>query len=71
MRTDGEAPLVAMHPGSGDYSHARRWPWQGFAETAGELQQTHMMQLVLVGSKAEAGLNRKLMEAVEGHRSSI
>ena len=64
LRTDGKAPLVALHPGSGDYSHARRWPWQGFAEAAGELQQTNEVKLVMVGSKAEAGLNRQLSEAV-------
>ena len=65
LPTDGKAPLVALHPGSGDYSHARRWPWQGFAEAAGELGRSHEVRLVLVGSKAEAGLNRKLMEAAK------
>ena len=64
LPTDGNTPLVALHPGSGDYSHARRWSWQAFAEVAGELGRTHDLQIVLVGSEAEAGLNRRLKEAI-------
>ena len=64
LPTEGEGPLIALHPGSGDYSHARRWPWQGFAETAGELGSSRNVRLVLVGSRAEAGLNRQLKEAL-------
>lgn len=64
LPTEGESPLVALHPGSGEYSHARRWPWRRFAETAGELGKSHAVRLVLVGSKAEAGLNSQLKEAV-------
>ncbi|MCC6614401.1 MAG: WecB/TagA/CpsF family glycosyltransferase [Anaerolineae bacterium] len=45
------APLIAVHAGSGGYSHARRWDAAHFAEVADTLAQGHKAQIVLVGGK--------------------
>ena len=46
-------PLVAIHPGSGGYSLARRWSAEGFARVADALAQRHGACIVLVGTHAD------------------
>jgi heptosyltransferase-2 len=46
-------PLVAIHPGSGGYSRARRWEPGKWAVVADELVRRHRAQIVLVGTPAD------------------
>ena len=49
----GGCPLVAIHPGSGGYSLARRWSAEGFAQVADALVERHGARIVLVGTPAD------------------
>jgi heptosyltransferase-2 len=42
-------PLVALHPGSGSYSVARRWPLQRWVELAQSLHTEYDADVVLIG----------------------
>ena len=56
LRRDAPAarpPLVAIHPGSGGYSQARRWETAGFAEVANQLVRKHNARIVLVGTAGD------------------
>ncbi len=55
----GTQPLVALHPGSGGYSLARRWEPAKWAAVAGALAERYGAQIVLVGTLADGA------EAVE------
>ncbi|MEA3459660.1 MAG: glycosyltransferase family 9 protein [Chloroflexota bacterium] len=46
-------PLVAIHPGSGGYSPARRWSTEGFAHVADALVERYGARIVLVGTPAD------------------
>ncbi len=46
-------PLVAIHPGSGGYSRARRWEPGRWAVVADELVRRYRAQIVLVGTPAD------------------
>ena len=46
-------PVVAIHPGSGGYSLARRWPPKGFAQVADALVERYRARIVLVGTPAD------------------
>ena len=48
-----QCPLVAIHPGSGGYSLARRWSAEGFAHVADALVERHGARIVLVGTPAD------------------
>jgi lipopolysaccharide heptosyltransferase II len=50
-------PLVAIHPGSGGYSLARRWDPEGFARVADALVERYGARIVLVGTPAD-GVSR-------------
>ena len=56
---DGSGPLIALHPGSGVYAPARRWPAARFATLADHLIADGA-QIVLLGGAEE----RTLREAV-------
>jgi len=56
------AALLAVHPGSGAYSLARRWFPDRFAAIADELTARHGLRVVLLGGKDE----RELADAVGG-----
>ena len=45
----GDRPIVAIHPGSGSYSPARRWPAERFSRLADRLAAAGMMP-VLIGT---------------------
>ncbi len=49
----GGCPLVAIHPGSGGYSLARRWDPERFARVADALVERHGARIVLVGTPAD------------------
>lgn len=54
-------PIIAMHPGSGGYSTARRWSPERFAQLADTLYQDTGGQLLLVGGPEEADLHAQIM----------
>ena len=54
-------PIIAMHPGSGGYSTARRWSPARFAQLADTLYQDVGGQLLLVGGPEEAELHAEIM----------
>jgi heptosyltransferase-2 len=51
--TNDQHPLIAIHPGSGGYSLARRWSAEGFAQVADALVERHGARIVLVGTLAD------------------
>src|SRR5579885_2957733 len=56
-----ERPIIAMHPGSGGYSTARRWAPERFAQLADTLYREIGGQLLLVGGPEEAELHGQIM----------
>jgi heptosyltransferase-2 len=53
-------PLIAMHPGSGGYSTARRWAPEHFAQLADTLFNETGGQLILLGGPEEAELHQQI-----------
>src|SRR5213082_802147 len=53
-------PIIAMHPGSGSYSTARRWAPERFAQLADTLYSDVGGQLLLLGGPEEAELHRQI-----------
>ena len=62
-RGAADAPLVVMHPGSGDNFPGRRWPAASFAELAEALVTRHGARVILTGTPRE----RDVVRAVRGH----
>jgi lipopolysaccharide heptosyltransferase II len=58
-------PIIAMHPGSGGYSTARRWALERFAQLADKLYTNCGGQLLLVGGPEEAELHQKIMSMMQ------
>lgn len=56
-------PIVALHPGSGGFAPARRWPPARFAALADAIIADGA-QLVLVGGKEEAALRQSVLGAM-------
>ncbi len=54
-------PIIAMHPGSGGFSTAKRWAPERFAQLADTLFQDVGGQLLLVGGPEEAQLHQDIM----------
>lgn len=61
-------PIIAMHPGSGGYSTARRWEPARFAQLADTLYQDVGGQLLLLGGPEEAELHQQIIGMM---RSSV
>lgn len=55
-------PVVAIHAGTGEYSPARRWSPQGFAQVAETLRAEYGGTVVLVGGKEEVELAGQVAE---------
>lgn len=55
-------PIIAMHPGSGGYSTARRWAPERFAQLADTLYADVGGQLLLLGGPEEAELHRHIID---------
>lgn len=53
-------PLVAIHPGSGGYSLARRWPPDRFAQVADALIERYGTQVALLGGPDEGELTQRV-----------
>src|SRR6266480_4990832 len=53
-------PVIAMHPGSGGYSTARRWAPERFAQLADTLYSGVGGQLLLLGGPEEAELHQQI-----------
>ncbi len=53
-------PIIAMHPGSGSYSIARRWAPERFAQLADTLYSGVGGQLLLLGGPEEAELHQQI-----------
>ncbi len=58
-------PIIAMHPGSGGYSTARRWPPERFAQLADILYHDVGGQLLLVGGPEEATLHQEIIAMLQ------
>lgn len=54
-------PIIAMHPGSGSYSTARRWAPERFAQLADTLFADVGGQLLLLGGPEEAALHQQII----------
>jgi len=54
-------PIIAMHPGSGGYSTARRWAPERFAQLADTLYHDVGGQLLLMGGPEETELHHHIM----------
>jgi heptosyltransferase-2 len=61
-------PRVALHPGSGAYSVARRWPVERFAELAGLLHERLGAEVVVVGGPGEQDIAARLLNVLERPR---
>jgi ADP-heptose:LPS heptosyltransferase len=62
---DAGAPLVVVHPGSGDNFQGRRWPAESFARLADRLVRDEGAAVVLTGTAAEAPLVARVHAAME------
>lgn len=60
-----ERPLIALHPGSGGYSTARRWAPERFAKLADTLFHDVGGQLLLIGGPEEAELHQQVMDMMK------
>ncbi len=56
-----ERPIIAMHPGSGGYSTARRWSPERFARLADTLYADVGGQLLLLGGPEEVALHAQIL----------
>jgi heptosyltransferase-2 len=63
----GPQPLVAIHPGSGGYSLARRWEAAKWAAVADALAQRYGVQIVLVGAPADGAEAVQALMAAPAH----
>jgi heptosyltransferase-2 len=55
-------PIIAMHPGSGGYSTARRWAPERFAQLANTLFHDVGGQIFLMGGPEEVTLHQQIMD---------
>jgi len=60
-------PIIAMHPGSGGYSTARRWGQERFAQLADTLYNDFGGQLLLVGGPEEARLHQQITDMMRSN----
>ncbi len=58
-------PIIAMHPGSGGYSIARRWAPERFAQLADRLYHDVGGQLLLLGGPEEAALHQHIIAQLQ------
>lgn len=58
-------PIIALHPGSGGYSTARRWAPERFAKLADTLFHDFGGQIILVGGPEEAELHQQIMSMIQ------
>jgi heptosyltransferase-2 len=63
-RPDAGPPLVAVHPGSGSYSYARRWSSENYAELAAALHREYGASILLVRGQEERELERTIRKTL-------
>jgi ADP-heptose:LPS heptosyltransferase len=63
--TNIKRPIIAMHPGSGGYSTARRWMPERFAQLADTLFYDTGGQLILLGGPEEVELHQQIFELMQ------
>lgn len=61
-QTRETTPLIALHPGSGSYSLARRWPIARYAELGRRLHHDYHARLLLIGGPEERPLIQHLLD---------
>jgi ADP-heptose:LPS heptosyltransferase len=59
-------PRIALHPGGGGYSLARRWPAERYSELATALHDETSATFILVGGAEERELHQSILEML-GH----
>jgi ADP-heptose:LPS heptosyltransferase len=64
-----QRPIIAMHPGSGGYSTARRWSPEHFAQLADTLFRDTGGQLILLGGPEETELHQQIFELMQSEMS--
>lgn len=57
-------PLIALHPGSGAYSLARRWPLERYVALAQALRREFAARVVVVGGPDDGDLALRCVEAL-------
>lgn len=62
---DSAPPLIVLHPGSGSYSLARRWPVERYAELGRRLHDDYNAHLLLVGGPEERPLIQSLLDLLD------
>jgi heptosyltransferase-2 len=62
-------PIIAMHPGSGGYSTARRWAPERFAQLANTLFHDVGGQILLMGGPEEATLHQQIIDMIKSNVS--
>ncbi|HTK08981.1 MAG TPA: glycosyltransferase family 9 protein [Ktedonobacteraceae bacterium] len=60
--SEASRPLIAIHPGTGGYSTARRWAPERFAQLANTLYHDVGGQFLLIGGPEEAELHAQIMD---------
>jgi ADP-heptose:LPS heptosyltransferase len=58
------SPQVALHPGSGSYSFARRWSAEHYGELAAALHREYGAGILLVTGKDEQSLEQKIRKSL-------
>lgn len=61
---DPQKKLVVLNPGA-SYGPAKRWPVSRYGELAKILQKKFNLQLIIIGSKAEAGLANSISACLD------
>ncbi len=57
-------PLIAIYPGSGEYSPARRWPPERFISVGRALQQQCKARIVVIGGPGEKELCQRVADGI-------
>ncbi len=60
----GESPQIALHPGGGAYSLARRWPASRYVELAQALWTEFGATITLLGGPEERALQAEILDAL-------
>jgi heptosyltransferase-2 len=60
----GEPPQIALHPGGGVYSLARRWPASRYVELANALWTEFGATITLLGGSEERTLHAEILDAL-------
>jgi heptosyltransferase-2 len=58
-------PLIALHPGGGSYSLARRWPIARYAELGRRLHHDYKAKLLLIGGPEERPLAQNMLDLLD------